>query len=427
MDIFLSHWKEDPVTWENVPSPPMHREIDQAYESATDTALVLPRWFAKTTRVLANILKDLVYGRRLDIGYLSSADLGMESVGRIRVEIETNDLMQKVFGKLSPEDHSSGKIKKLKKWKQQFLQLVNGNSLETLSPWQRIRWRRKRKRIIDDPDEDTDSRSKRKAFRKFVFTTIYNTMLKGGYMIVIGTIVSVDCFVLYLKNEKKRHTIMYRAIEDGKSIWPELRPLEELEKRKTAIWSLIFNQEFMHVPISAEDALVKLERIKRRDVLPTFERTVLSVDPAKKEKESSDFTGIVYGGIANGKYYVIRSHWVKLSPLKLELYIGWLIKKLKPTYVLKEDNIELGMTERLANNGSPMVWIYASTDKRRRLLEASPWIERGDVLFGKEWDEELIHQLTNYPNIQHDDIMDAFTQFINYGMSVSNSDIYVVT
>ena len=252
-------------------------------------------------------------------------------------------------------------------------------------------------------------------------------MLKGWYMITIGTIVSVDCFVLYLKNEKKRHTIMYKAIENGESIWPELRPLEELHRRREAIWSLIFDQEFMHKPISAEDALVKLERCKRWDTLPTFDRTVLSVDPAKKESESADFTGIIYGGIADGKYYVIWSTAVKLSPLKNEMYIEWLIKKLKPTYVLKEDNIELGMTQRLADSGHPMIWVTASKDKRRRLLEASPWIERGEVYFRHEWDEELIHQITNYPNIQHDDVMDAFTQFINYGMSVSNNDIYVVS
>ena len=43
-------------------------------------------------------------------------------------------------------------------------------------------------------------------------STIYNTMMPGGYIITIGTIVSHDCYVLYLKNERKRKTIMYPAI-----------------------------------------------------------------------------------------------------------------------------------------------------------------------------------------------------------------------
>ena len=81
-----------------------------------------------------NIVHDLLYGNNQEIGYLANGDLGMESIGRIRIELETNYLVQEVFGKLSPQDAHSPKLRKLKKWKQQYLQLVNGNGLETLSP-----------------------------------------------------------------------------------------------------------------------------------------------------------------------------------------------------------------------------------------------------------------------------------------------------
>lgn len=122
-------------------------------------------------------MQDLLYNKNEEIGYLSSSDLGMESIGRIRRELETNDLIKKVFGKLSPEDADSPKIKRLKKWKQQYLQLTNGNGIETLTRGQKIRGRRKTKWIIDDPDEDEDSRDKKKKFRQFVFSTVYNTMM----------------------------------------------------------------------------------------------------------------------------------------------------------------------------------------------------------------------------------------------------------
>ena len=428
MKIFLPHRMEDPATWRFVDSWIVHKKIDEWYEEMENLALVLPRWFAKTTRVLVNIMKDLLYWERQALWYLAWWDLWTESIWRLRVEFETNDLIKSVFWSLSPEDQNSAKLKKLKKWKQQFLQLVNGNSIETLSPGQRIRWRRKNKRVIDDPDEDGDSRAKRKKFRSFVFSTIYNTMMPWWYMICIWTIVWADCFVLYLKDQKKRKTIMYKAIENWKSIRPEMRSLESLEQRKKAIWTNMFNQEFMHVPLSSDDALIRLERCKRYDVnaLPKFERTILSIDPAKKEKESSDFTGIVYWGIANGKFYVIRTKQVKLSPLKNEIYLDALIKKVKPDYVLKEDNVELWITESLANKGHNMVWVNQNVSKRNNLLEVSPRVERWDVLFRQEGDEELLHQITNFPNVQHDDIMDAFTMFVLYWSKVTNNDLYII-
>lgn len=427
MDIFLPHWKEDPETWRFVESCDAHKEIDKLYVSNEDWVAIFPRGFAKTTRILANILRDLLYGRRENIGYLSWSDLGTESIGRLRIELETNELIKAVFGTLAPEDFASKKMKKLKKWKQQYLQLVNWNSIETLSPWQRIRWRRKRRWIIDDPDEDGDSKDKRKKFRQFVKTTIYNTMMPWGSIKVIGTVVWNDCYVLYLKNKEKRKTVMRYAIEKWKSIWPQMRPMEALEERRKKLWSLVFDQEFMHKPLSSEDQLVKLERCKRWEKLPKQrDRTVLSVDPAKKEKEKSDYTGIVYMGISWGKYYVIWSKQIKLSPLKNEEFIWTLYEKLKPDYVLKEDNIELWMTERLSERWCNIVWVTVTNDKWSRLLEASPHIEWWNVFFRPEKDEDLIEQITQYPDVQHDDLMDAFTMAIIRGMKVTSADVYVV-
>lgn len=426
MDIFLEHWKENPATGEIVESGRLHKKVDDAYDTKKNLCLILPRWFAKTTRILVNLLHTLVYGEREDIGYLASGDLWMTSIGRIRVELETNELLTEVFGVLCPQDAESQKIKKLRKRKQQLLQLTNWNSIETLSSWQRIRWKRKRKWIIDDPDEDRDSRAKKLSFRKFVFSTIYNTMMPWWYIVTIWTIVWPDCFVLYLKHEKQRNTLQYRAIENWKSIRPEMRPLHALMERKEKLWTPIFNQEFMHIPLSNEDALVQLDWIKRRTTLPKFERTVLSVDPARKAKESSDYTGIVYGGIAWWKFYVIRSKQVKLSQMKLESYIEMLIAKLNPDFILKEDNIEIWLTERLASKWHKIVWVTVHTDKRARLLDTSPYIEKWEVFFPVEWSEDLIHQICNYPHVMNDDIMDAFTQFIANWMTVTNSDLFVI-
>lgn len=134
---------------------------------------------------------------------------------------------------------------------------------------------------------------------------------------------------------------MRKAIEGGQSIRPAMWSLESLAQRRADIGSLIFDQEFMHIPLSKEDALIKLEWCKRWTVLPKFDRTILSIDQATKENEKNDYTGIIFGGIAGGKFYVLRSKQIKLSPHKLEKYVDGLILNLKPDFVLKENNTEV--------------------------------------------------------------------------------------
>lgn len=429
MKIFLSHRMEDPATWRFTDEGRIHREIDNAYEESEDMVLILPRWHAKTTRTLVNILHDLVYRDRQNIGYLSSWDLGKESVGKLRIEIETNEILKAVFWDLAPIDHNSSKVRKLKKWKQSLLQFNNGNSIETLTMGQKIRGRRKTKRVIDDPNEDSDSKESKIKQQSFIMKTVYNTMLPWGNMVVLGTVVGDDCLVLYLRDEKKRRTIQYKAIENWEPVRPEMRSLKALEERKKALGSKIFDQEFMHVPMSREDAVIQLDRCRRHngiDIPKKWDRLVLTVDPAKTEKQRSDFTGLVFWGIANNKFYILRSKQIKLSPLKLEKYVEAVAWRLRPDYIIKEDNIELGMTESLADKGYNIIGITVSKDKRSRLVDASPEVENGNVFFREEGDEELIKQLTNYPAVAHDDLMDAFTLFINYWSSVSNNDLYIV-
>lgn len=425
MDFFLSHWQEH--RGKVIKSAGVHTEIDEYYQSLDDIVLILPRWHAKTTRILVNVLHDLVYQKGIDLLYLSSSDLGKEAIGKLRIELETNEIIKEVYGSLCPQDQDSTKISKLKKWKQKLLELLNGNSIETMSKWQPMRWRRKHKIIVDDPQENKDVTTKDKCdrFNEYMFTTVYNTMLPGWNMVVMGTIVGRLCFVIHLRDEKKRRCIERKAIEKWKPLRPSLRSLEALAARQRKIGTPLFNQEFMHIPMSREDALIRLSWIKYRDTKPRFDRIVVAVDPATKTKEKNDFTGICVGGVSGEDYYEIYSRKIKLSPTKLELFIEKVYHVFKCNYIIKEDNIEVGITERLAEKWLPIVWVVTSKDKYSRLVEVSPFIERWDVYFNPK-SQDLIEQLINFPDIPHDDVMDAFMLMMQYVKEVSNQDIYVL-
>jgi hypothetical protein len=60
MDFFLPHWQVH--RGKRIKPCSVHHEIDDSYESGDNINLLLPRGHAKTTRILVNILHDLIYG-----------------------------------------------------------------------------------------------------------------------------------------------------------------------------------------------------------------------------------------------------------------------------------------------------------------------------------------------------------------------------
>jgi hypothetical protein len=372
MDRFLKHWKiHDGILYE---TPPIHLEIDKRYEANEDLVVLFPRGHGKTTRTLVNILHELIYFPRTDILYISSAGLGAISIGKIRIELELNPMIKEVYGTLSPRDEDSREIRsaKLKVWKQSYLELLNGSSLETLSKGSSIRGRRKHRVVVDDPQENKDVKTKRivDEFEDFILTSVYGTMLPGrGSMVVLGTMVGKRCLVKSLRDEHERTTIEYKAIEKGKAVRPALWSLEALEKRRKKLGTPRFNQEYLHIPLSSEDALVELKRIVKKPIKEfpkKYLRRLMVLDPAQKEKRKNDYSGFVHLGITDGgkdedgnqilKKWVLSSLKVKLKAFKLKQFTKGLYKRWKePDYIVKEDNIETLLTQELVNDGYPVV------------------------------------------------------------------------
>ena len=75
---------------------------------------------------------------------------------------------------------------------------------------------------------------------------------------------------------------------------------------------------------------------------------------------------------------------------------------------MKEDNVEVKMTDDLKADWLPIESVWAHKDKYTRLLWIAWIIEVWDVYFLKNWQDTLIEQLINFPDVEHDDEMDAF-------------------
>lgn len=400
------------IQWEQLETPNHHKEIWEYLDKKSDFNLIEPRGHGKTSAVLEWILWAICYEQEKSILYIASADLGKQWLGKIRGEMENNEFLIAWFGNLVPINSDDIKDKRLKRWKQQQLEFLNGVFLATMTKGQAVRGQRPTKIIFDDPQDNKDviNKSIVDKFNNRVFSSLYNTLLPWGSMTVLGTIVGNLCLVLHLKQEKKRPTI-YREACDAE-FWNVLRPelwsKESLIQRKETIWTPIFNQEFRHIPLNREDALIAPEWIQYYEETPSrFDRIIMAVDPIKKASEKSDFLGIVVAWILGDQVYVLFSKGIRLSSHKAERFIKMVYDKYQPDIILQEDNIEVTMIDNLKKRGLPMRWIHSTKDKYTRLLNVQPSFENLKVSFRIEKDSDLIRQLTNFPDIDHDDIMDA--------------------
>lgn len=110
--------------------------------------------------------------------YIASLNLGERGIGIIRRELETNQALRFVFGDLVPRNAQS-QDKKLLKWRQKELELLNGSYVSTATKGQPARGKRPNEILMDDPQDNKDVRNPAiaKQFEEWVFTSLYNMLL----------------------------------------------------------------------------------------------------------------------------------------------------------------------------------------------------------------------------------------------------------
>ena len=188
-DYFLDHWKQK--NWEVIETPFFHKEIWKALDSWENVNCIISRWHWKTTTILIWILHALIYSKAKSILYIASSGLWEESIGKLKYELETNQDIKRIYWKLIPEDEEKKKDKLSKKWRQRELEFLNWNKIQTLSKWMTVRWKRPDKIIFDDPQENKDVENKKivDKFNKWVFSSLYNTLLPWWSMVALWTII----------------------------------------------------------------------------------------------------------------------------------------------------------------------------------------------------------------------------------------------
>lgn len=279
----LGEYFVDKKTGEVYDSAPFHFELRDMAALAEDLLVIVARDHAKTTSVCVMLILWLLINKvEESILLITAKGLGEDIIGKIRRTLETNKALRLIYGQLVPIENA-GKSK-IEKWRQRELQLLNGTEIKAITKGEPIRGRRPTKVFIDDPQEKKDVKNPRLAieFYNWIWTTVYPVLSDSGSMVVLGTVLSDNCFVNMLKQDAKAkdfRLIEYRAILDfdpdkdvefydapdgtrgvrfkkGVSLWPSRWPIEKLERRAGKMGWLEFKQEYLNIPMVINSAPV---------------------------------------------------------------------------------------------------------------------------------------------------------------------------
>lgn len=382
-------------------------------EVLVPVAVAAPREFAKTTitsfgYVLHQICHQL---RHFIIIGSDTEDLASDLTGYIYLELLYNERIRADFGDLVREN-----------WAVDDLVTTNDVRLKARGRGQRLRglkhkqWRPDLV-ILDDLENDKNVKNPRlvKEVLDWIKNTVYPGIDSGGNLFIIGTILARrSALDIILKGEEEpwqhwRRSI-YRAIENGDSIWPARHPLHKLLEQKKMMGSLAFNREKMNDPVD-EEGMFQESWI--RYYHPSELSPGLAVagwfDPSVEARASADFKAIVTVGLDLQEmiFYVLDA-WIKRASIEQALAAAY---TRHHHYGFKIFGIEDNLFQKLLirdfdreaserKEYLPIRGLTNTLNKETRIAGLSPLVERGRIRFARgQGDQDLLlEQLLFFPS-----------------------------
>ena len=286
--------------------------------------------------------------------------------------------------------------------------------------------------IIDDPHSEQDALSETAMDMAYEWYTSgpRQRLQPGGTIILVMTRWSKkDLTGQLLKAQMsdlkadKWELIEFPAImPSGKPVWEEFWKIEELEGIRASLPHGKWAAQWMQEPTGGEGAIIKKEWINiwEKSEPPVAEYIIQSHHTAFLKSERADYSAITTWGVfykdEGGEPNIIlldsikdRYDFPELKEIAYENYIHW-----DPDVVIIEAKASgLPLTQELRKMGIP-VQNYSPNrgqDKIVRANAVAPLFESGMVWVPEtRWAEELVEELTEFPNGEHDDLVDSTTQ-----------------
>lgn len=193
-----------------------------------------------------------------------------------------------------------------------------------------------------------------------------------------------------------------------------------LVKLKAEIGSYAFSAQYLQKPLSSQGSLLKLGWLHYYDNTKPlkFQYCFQSWDCAFKTGKNNDYSVCATFGVLDGKIYlqnILRGKF-EFSDLKKVVQKKYL--EYSPHSILIEDKAsgQVLIQDLMNQYTLPVVKVRPKLDKFARFITNLNLFEAGVIYLPKEalWLAEFTNELLEFPNVQHDDQVDACTQFLNW-------------
>ncbi len=203
--------------------------------------------------------------------------------------------------------------------------------------------------------------------------------------------------------------IVQKALENGKALWPEMFPVEELEERRRQMGSVMFDLQYQNSASKAMGAMFKEEWLRHWTSLPDNLTVCQGVDLAISQSRLADYFAIVTIGVGeDSQVHVIDIYRARLTFEKQAQTILKKAREFDPAAIAIEAvGYQAALSQVLAGHTLlPVKPVQPHMDKVMRGWRLSALLESGKVLFGRR-QEALTDELLDFPNGEHDDLFDA--------------------
>jgi predicted phage terminase large subunit-like protein len=431
-----------------IKSPPFHKDILGDFALGGNNADAAPRGFAKST--ITNVIAaswKAIYGKSRFILMISDTyTQARMQLGALKAELEGNEALKEIYGNLEGPVWGENNI---------IINSLEGPVMvKALGAGMKIRGLKFRQfrpdlAILDDLEnqELVASKERRDKLERWFEFDLMPAMAIESSIFYIGTILHHSSLLQKVISKEGKYaswkTRLYKAITDGKSLWPEAYTIEKLIAMRDNpadedyVGPLVFAQEYQNEPQDDKDRIFQQDWLSVRYTLAeeqakwtienpddpwetkNFIKIITGVDPAISEKETADYFAMITVGIdKQGHIWILDYFKERISdPLKqvqviIDNNIRWKNDRVKVEVVAYQQGL-YNMVQRIAAQQQayvPLSPFRPDKDKVRRARIHSANFA-GKLIHIREdhpLAQDFIAELLQFPLGEHDDMLDAF-------------------